>query len=562
MLDQPLYTELVDEAAGGDPLGTAPVNEMLYRSTFPGINNVVRFIRIYSAICWMVRQIDSAARKQKNPDIEELSNIGLEKIQLLITWYNVMQGVGGLAGATRVFPVNNRRVTLRFRSIVGRIDAKATELNAEHISGDGAYFLQAVQYGPSIINGMRFLATTSIPNAFQLTEAGEALADAFEAAVAEHPWRNWLADLKKATVTRAEVYEEMEGLLNLNSPSKYEIAAFGDQFFPEKRDTAIGPNWQHRHAGVTLALRALEAEQILADEVGTKGVTVDELRYAMARGCASNGTLLNLNGIEQSQGWWANLQLRQYLRTALDTLFRCAESWIQDAVVYDRPRDTIDCARGLGTALTAALPDDHRATVGSLFEEIQGHRGKYSSLYAASPYLSKEMRLEYLRLALVESCNFEPHTDMEATALRNAYIALIYCGAEAENLRSHSHIEQQYDNERVSLAKLRFLVNSHANSTPAEFMAHIVQFYVLLLHFSVVQERSGDGRNRFRLLKGDWGLERAGQLVALSGARILEDRLEHAVLLLAQCRIVREISGGRFVLTKEGRRRLKHIELN
>ena len=556
MLDVPHYTEPADDAAGGDPLGTAPVNEMLYRSAFPGINNVVCYIRIYSAICWMVRQIDSTAEKQRNPDIEQLSNIGLEKIQLLLTWYNVMHRVPGLAGATRKFPPNNRRVVLRFSNIVGPADANIAVINPAHVPGTGAYYLQAVQYGPSLINGLRFLAATSVPNAYQLTTAGELLADAYEAAIAEHPWRNWLADLKKNSVTRSEVYDEMGGLLELSRPSKGEIKAFTDQFYPEGEVLAIGPNWRNRHAGITLTLRALEAEQSLAAEAGKGGVSVEELRYVMASGCARDGSALYLEGIEGVQGWWANLQLRQYQRAALDTLFRCAENWISDAVVYNRPREISDCGAGLGAALTRALPDHHRTRVRSLIDEMQTWRGTHASFYKAGPFLPEQMRLSHLRRALAESSGFEPNTDAEATAIRDAYIALVYCGVEAGNIKSDSNVCQHFDGEHFSMRKLRVQVESHADASPAQFLAHIVHFHVLLQHFSVVQSRSADGRNRFRMFRGENGLERASQKVELSGVSILEDRLRTAVLLLVQCKLVKHLGDGRYSLTKQGRRRI------
>jgi len=52
---------------------------------------------------------------------------------------------------------------------------------------------------------------------------------------------------------------------------------------------------------------------------------------------------------------------------------------------------------------------------------------------------------------------------------------------------------------------------AHMHDLPATFMAHIVQYYVLLQHFRIVQERvTRDGRSRYVLLKGDRGLERTG----------------------------------------------------
>lgn len=69
-LDKPYFTDPLTDNFVLDPLGTNAVVESLYRSVFPGINNVVAFIRVYSAICWMVRQIDETARRTRDPDIE------------------------------------------------------------------------------------------------------------------------------------------------------------------------------------------------------------------------------------------------------------------------------------------------------------------------------------------------------------------------------------------------------------------------------------------------------------------------------------------------------------
>ena len=53
MFNAPTFNiPLGSEVSGDDPLGLAPVNERLYGSVFPGINNVVRYIRVYSLLSW------------------------------------------------------------------------------------------------------------------------------------------------------------------------------------------------------------------------------------------------------------------------------------------------------------------------------------------------------------------------------------------------------------------------------------------------------------------------------------------------------------------------------
>ena len=64
MRDAPIYADAVQrEVVGDDPLGLAPTNERLYNSAFPGFNNYVRHIRVYSAICWMTRQVALALER-------------------------------------------------------------------------------------------------------------------------------------------------------------------------------------------------------------------------------------------------------------------------------------------------------------------------------------------------------------------------------------------------------------------------------------------------------------------------------------------------------------------
>lgn len=60
------------------------------------------------------------------------------------------------------------------------------------------------------------------------------------------------------------------------------------------------------------------------------------------------------------------------------------------------------------------------------------------------------------------------------------------------------------------------------------------------------------------LLKGDQGLERTGSGEDFVGIDLLVDRLQHALLLAAQCNLlVQNEEAGTFSLTPEGLRRLQ-----
>lgn len=559
MLAHPDYIDTNVDKRGIDPLGNSFLIEALYRSAFPGINNVVQFIRVYSAICWMVRNIDERAARKGDVDIGELSRTGLEKIQLLLAWYNVKRGVKGLAGGGRIYSSGSKKVLLSSSTLVGPSDFNALEYDPEHEPSKGAFFIQADQYSPSLFNGMPFLLKTPIDGAYALTGAGEELADGYELAITDHPWRDWLANPEKLRVSDIDV-SDMGEMLDLRNPSEFEIEAFVAQYYPEADDTATGPNWENRKQGLTLAMRALRAEMPGAKAAGQKGVTIDAIRHAMARGCAQDGTPVDLEGYEAIQAWWANLQIRQYFRASQETLLRLCESWVHRACQKHWARDVTDCATGVANELPAMLPEHHRDTVRSFVDELASLQGEAPSLYAAGPSIDAESRIESLRGKLEEHAHFKHGSPEERVALRDCYIALVYCACEARNFESNEDIVLRHQAERFSPARLVALVDEYLDSAPEQFIAHVVRHYILLQHFRVVQERSRDGGNRFRLLNGDNGLERMSPRGELGGVRLLPDRLRHAILLLAQCGLLSEPEEGYFKLTAEGARRLRVLE--
>src|SRR5688572_14842872 len=103
MRDAPTYGAAVQrEVVGDDPLGLAPTNEQLYNSAFPGFNNYVRHIRVYSAICWMTKQVALAlegGQAKTDQEARSLYKGAIEKMELALVWAN--PGAQGLAGNTR-----------------------------------------------------------------------------------------------------------------------------------------------------------------------------------------------------------------------------------------------------------------------------------------------------------------------------------------------------------------------------------------------------------------------------------------------------------------------------
>jgi hypothetical protein len=556
MLDHPCFGQVPLITGGGDPLGTAPVNEMLYRTTFPAVNNVIEYIRVYSALCWMIGVIQEAASQNRSKPLVELTNIGLEKIQLLISWHSWGQGLKGVAGNGRVYRKDAVPVELRFHKLLDNNARIALEVDPEAEIGQGAHFLQPAQYRPSLVNGFAFLKVSrKFPGTYHLTKAGKEMAAAYENAIHKHPLRDWLADLCENFASYDEV-KKMTEMLNLLEPSEKEKESFLKHYYPAADYRFRTPNWRNRHAGLTLTLRALAAETSGTSQSKGRSVSMDVVRHTMASGIARNGMPLDLTHLEGIQGIWSSLQLRQVFRKAMDVLVRCVESWIKDAEIYQRPRQIQDCARDIGQKLEQSLPKEHCSTVSEAITMFEGLRGAFPSMGAAAitvPQLSLWKRQEALR----NLEKFNPRSKEETEALSVTYYTLLFCMLEVESLEKNPHFLLQHKGtEDLPLGPFCKLLRSFENKSPAQLMAHVVQHSVISQHFKVVRRRTEDFRNRFRFMNGDSGLECALHVGSLYEPFELQDLLEHALYLLTQCGLVDRDGDGLFAITKEGIERL------
>jgi len=131
------------------------------------------------------------------------------------------------------------------------------------------------------------------------------------------------------------------------------------------------------------------------------------------------------------------------------------------------------------------MPEDARQDVASLINMMEDRRGTEPALYAAGPKLEYAQRIESLLDSLMSVRHFAHNSGEEEQALRSAYIALIYCASEAKNFRTDPYFDQALENEQLTLGKLADIMLAHMHDSPAAFMAHIVQHYVLLQHFGI-----------------------------------------------------------------------------
>lgn len=549
MLDGPIFTSPLDpDIAGDDPLGLAPVNERLYNAVFPGINNFVRYIRVYSSLCWMVDRVEqyllSADSQLSKSEATKIARRAYEKIQLVLVWVNQAKNYQQLAGSRRAFPVDNREIELSF----------------DNFGESSANLLSAVAYGPSLTNGLGFLERRS-NNTFACTVAGRILANAFDEHARTFRHYKWLADVSDLNATRNKVFELVD-LFDLGSATNSEQHAFLGQFFPVD-PSGLYQLGQNRWLAIHLALRATDAIAKSAAGKSAHGfASADQVRACMAWGRAPGGKQYDMHGTETVQRWWAILQLRQLHRLAIDTLFVVTETWLAEE--SDRYGDnSLDgIANTIGRSCTPRLDKAFQPQVSRLqshFREVQGANSSLSSLASLGDAYAEANLFEWIDELWDIDYSFD--ADGGNDAVRLAYFALVFCASEAANFLADPNSKTvlvSADSGPCSLVSLVSIVNRFSSSNPSDFVSYLVKNWVLLRHFQVVSDRSqvGDGKNRFRFVIGDLGLERFNSATGIGTPAFAQDRLNHILTLCCQCGLL-EQQDEKYRLTPYGQSRLQ-----
>jgi hypothetical protein len=578
MLDFPQYVPAPESSRGPDPLGLQASVMNLYRKVFPGLNNRARYLRVYSALCWTVRQIwNTLDEASSDEDIQNAFTLALPKMQLLLVWGNSRWEVTGLPGSTRKWPGEGETGTLSYAQMPTGSASHADDDN-EDLGGarDGTTLLAADEYGPSATNGLQFLSRwQGFDSVFELTPAGDELAEAFEALLAEQspPKTKWLRDPYDLTIKAAGVDGLMPVLGVFHEPTKMEREYFAAQFFPDLTDSGIDADFSHRRSGLTLALRAIAAEE-RASGKQVSFIDVHQIRHTMARGMASDGATLELDDLRPTQRAWQSLQLRKYLKLALETLFRSCEARLHHAMAksfqvnengqrLQVSRSVEAISRMVGELAQASLTDGGAADIATLMHRLEAVKGDAPSLYCAgrtNRVIDIRENLAYLQRHAGFKLN-DVNED-ESLAVGSALLALLWCATESNYLPEESLAE---DGDRLNLLELRSLTERFADASPSEFVAEIVSEYVINLHFDVVRERSEEDfanrrivKDRYRILLGDDGLERnLTSAKNLTRAVAMSDILLHALYLLAQSGFLVTHPGksGSFRLTAAGKQR-------
>jgi len=544
MFNAPTFNiPLGSEVSGDDPLGLAPVNERLYGSVFPGINNVVRYIRVYSLLSWASWKFKEYLIKHpaglSTEDVTNLYRQIHEKIELLITWSNNESGtIVGLVGTNRVFPDDDRLVNLCF----------------EAFGSNEAAYMAAVQYRPSITNGLSFLQGAE-HDTFICTHDGELLAKAVDDVLRSSSHYEWLSNITASKVRRSQVIE-LSPMLDLLKPSEQEKSIFLSRLIPEidnAEDESLDAN---RRAGMILTLRAILSINTSnrQNKVVDIGASEAQIRAVMARGCGLDGNLLNLDGVDVTQAKWAVLQLRQYQRACYEAFYIGLEYVLSDLNnIADRSKTGV--ALLMGELCERAFESGKELVVKDLNQEVIKLQGEYETLYQAA-LVETKADVFSRRLELLDS-DVEVSEEYGMPLLAHAIEGLVFCAKEVENLMLNKRMRPylRLDEDKKSLASLPGLVSKFKDSPIREMVIHVVMRDVIDRHYEVVamRSRNGDEKNRFRFIESDVGLRRYDDSRGLPSLNEAQDRLARALDLLEQCELLIRNDQG-YILTAHGNR--------
>lgn len=532
------YAEPLELMRGqGDPLDLASTNERLYNTVFPGFNNVVRYIGVYSALCWMARQVQrhlESAQGLSTPAAKELQRVAMEKMELALLWANGPDAE--LAGKTRPFAENGK---------AQRLTMDQWDMNARLMS--------APQYLPSLTNGLKFLDDQWI-----CTDRGRLLADAFERKLGAPQAHRWLRDVTNVEATADQIERARTALSVLMPPSGEERQAFLSSFFPEDprmtgeiRDPRDLLRWNSLH----LVLHTLGQ---LAE--GSHAQDEQTLRSAMTSGVTPAGRSVMRPGLEKCQAMWAVLQVRLLQRLALETLLAFVIEWVN---VHDRSgRRRIDCADAIGTVVAQGFAADGLATCSDLRARLVRSQAGHETLSLAAAVTGEDASDLFFYLKELSKLRGARWSENPGSWLRLAVMGLAVCAVETGNFLkpelAHAEALRSIAAERTSLVALHASFARLHDQPLSSWTRELVIDWVFSRYGETASQRAvaNGGKLRFDFIDGEYGLELGPPRTRPFQATWQSDKLYTALVMLEQCGLIRR-SGADWPLTSAGRHRVE-----
>jgi hypothetical protein len=551
MLEGPCFTKPLKRAPGGDYLAMSVVHERLYLRSLPGMNNTVRYIRVYSALCWMARTVQTYVKTNKlnRPDAAAMFEAGLWKIDALMMWISQRDN-SRLPGYTKFGKAPTR-------NDVASITNRSTRL------------FNAANYGPSLVNGFGWLQLDNKLGILACSKAGRKLAEAFDLHLRSLRIPTtvaWLAD-PTTTVCNSHRFDALRRALTVRDTTETETKAFLASFIRAEHPDDEYFGGPARRSTLLLALRALSALNGTTKNAAT--ADLEHIREAMLAGTTAADEQLD-QGVEVARQEWHVMQLRALQRLALESLLVATEIYILDAARRGLSRSISAVSSALGNY--AATDQTVKQRVGQLMRQGRPH----GSLFKAG-YLGGKQKLRYpQRMAELYQHQAKLLSKRvigeDMRALVSASMdSLLFCAVETQLLAAPNKNADEaltWDSDRLALAQLAETTNRHQKSTTKEYAAQVIEEFVVVQHFQTAARRSAeskDGQQRFVFIETPSGLlrtETSSKIV--SGYTGALEGLYHALLLLESGALVTRIQGATwrnsvFQLTASGRKLLREL---
>jgi hypothetical protein len=533
------YADLLEvDQPTGDPLNLAALSERLYNTVFPGYNNVVRHIRVYSALCWMSLQVQdsfAADPPRTNKEAKERQKIAFEKMELALLWANegLLKGLR-VAGASRQFPQNNTPQKLAF-----------TEWTRQ------ATLRGPTTYGPSLTNGLKFLDSNWVCT----PTFGRELGNSFGKLLGPSRAHAWLKDVRNQFATRNQI-NSSSAALQLFKPSADEQGAFLASYFPKRLADCESALDRNRWHSVHLVLHAI---QVHKDSRPSEA----QLRASMARGITEAGQSVLRPGLEPMHAAWSILQLRQLQRLATETLFSVVLDWVRRNNAAGKV--IRDCLDDLVSAAKPFYDEQGIRTASELAQFLKNLQGDYPSLYVAAAGKRQPSADLFEYLQRVGSRQSRTWGTNGCAAVAEAVNALTFCGLEVTNLSMQKHTGQllaRLSAERCSLIGLSQALRAQERRSVTDWIRTLASDWAVGRYFEVAIQRATEtnGKLRFAFSSADAGLHLTGVQTGSFQPSYSADKLYHTLLLCEQCDLVQSSVKDEvelFSLTADGRRRVK-----
>ena len=524
----------------GDPLDLASTNERLYNTVFPGFNNTVRYIGVYSALCWMAMQVQRhlhSAQGLTNSAAEALQLQAMEKMELALLWASGLEAE--LSGKTRQFPG----------------DGTAQRLTMDQWAMD-ARLMSAPQYLPSLTSGLKFLNDEWI-----CTDRGAALGNAFGDKLGPPQSHRWLRDPACVQATAAQIGRASAALSVLERPSAEERSAFLASFFPadpRSMGAIADPRDRQRWETLHLVLHALAQLS-----VGSGAQNEQAIRAAMTSGLTRSSLGVVRPGLERCHAIWAVLQVRILQRMALETLLGFVISWVR---VHSRTnRSPTDCAREIGALLSDSFAQVGLSKVSDLRARIAKSQRGHATLSLAATVTGKDAPSVFFYLTQLRELGAVPGPEGNGAWLRLTLTALAVCAVETGNFleagHEHANALNSISAERTSLTSLHASFVRLQDKPLTDWARELLLNWVFSRYDEVATQRAvaRNGKLRFDFIQGEYGLESGPPRNGAFRAVWQTDKLYTALVLLQQCGLIIGSEAG-WRLTAAGRHRVRDYQ--